>query len=152
MQQHFVLACVTRMWHNITAIWIGKGVSLKKFKPSKHFQMQAKVFSAPESTPNDIMVAGEQALVDLYNGRIKFAPLQVFLWKGSYEHRFCSSTDPATYFGCCKISVSMYIFKYKSGKVMQVKCSQLHGDGKTGMENWCLYLQIYHLLWMSSWK
>ena len=30
--------------------------------------MQAKVFSAATSTPNDIMVAGEQAQVDLYSG------------------------------------------------------------------------------------
>ena len=30
--------------------------------------MHAKVFSAAESSPNDIMVAGEEALVDLYNG------------------------------------------------------------------------------------
>jgi len=29
------------------------------------------------------------------------------------------------------ITVSTYIFKYKSGKVMQAKCSQLHGVGKT---------------------
>jgi len=29
------------------------------------------------------------------------------------------------------ITVSVYIFKYKSGKVMQAKCSQLHEDGKT---------------------
>ena len=40
-------------------------------KSSKYFQMQAKVFSAAASTPNDIVAAGEQALVDLYCGSPK---------------------------------------------------------------------------------
>jgi len=61
---HAILGCDTTS----QLYGFGKGVSLKKFKSSKHFQMQAKVFSAAESSPNDIMVAGEEALVDLYNG------------------------------------------------------------------------------------
>ena len=44
---------------------------LRKVKSSKYFQMQAKVFSAVASTPNDIVAAGEQALVDLYSGSPK---------------------------------------------------------------------------------
>ena len=46
-------------------------MTLGKVKSSKYFQMQAKVFSAATSTPNDIMAAGEQALVDLYSGSPK---------------------------------------------------------------------------------
>ena len=47
-----------------------KGTSLKKFKSSKHFQQQAKVFCSGSSTPKDIYAAGEQALVCLYNGKL----------------------------------------------------------------------------------
>ena len=46
-------------------------MALGKVKSSKYFQMQAKVFSAVASTPNDIMAAGEQALVDLYSSSPK---------------------------------------------------------------------------------
>ena len=45
--------------------------SLKKFKSSKHFQMQAKVFRAATPTPKDIKAAGEQKLVDIYSGNPK---------------------------------------------------------------------------------
>ena len=46
-------------------------MTLGKVKSSNYFQMQAKVFSAVASTPNDIVAAGEQALVDLYSGSPK---------------------------------------------------------------------------------
>ena len=46
-------------------------MALGKVKLSKYFQMQAKVFSAVASTPNDIVAAGEQTLVDLYSGSPK---------------------------------------------------------------------------------
>ena len=64
---HAILGCDTTS----QLYGIGKGTSLKKFKSSKHFQMQAKVFSTTTSTPHDIMAAGEQALVDLYSGNPK---------------------------------------------------------------------------------
>ena len=46
-------------------------IALGKIKSSEYFQMQAKVFSAAASTPNDIVAAGEQTLVDLYSGSPK---------------------------------------------------------------------------------
>ena len=107
--------------------------------PSKHFQMQVKVFSAATSTPNDIMAAGEQALLDLYSGNPKEG-----LNSLCYKH-FCEKVAKSTTVvlpQLChllqlllNITVSVHFSKYKSGKVMPVKCSQLHGRGKTMMEN-----------------
>ena len=42
--------------------------SLKKFKSSRHFREQAKVFATESATPKAISAAGEQALVSVYNG------------------------------------------------------------------------------------
>ena len=64
---HAILGCDTTS----QLFGIGKGTSLKRFKSSKHFQAQANVFNVANSTPNDIMVAGERALVELYNGNSK---------------------------------------------------------------------------------
>ena len=47
---------------------IGKGTSLKKFKSSKHFQEQAKVFAVESAILKDISAAGEKVLVNVYNG------------------------------------------------------------------------------------
>ena len=46
---------------------IGRGASLKKFRSSEHFREQAEVFCTLSATPKDIIAAGEQALVTLYN-------------------------------------------------------------------------------------
>ena len=61
---HAVLGCDTTS----QLYGIGKGTSLKKFKSSKHFQEQAKVFAIESVTPKDISAAGEQVLVNVYNG------------------------------------------------------------------------------------
>ncbi|KAG1671837.1 hypothetical protein GQR58_016250 [Nymphon striatum] len=47
----------------------GKGASLKKFTTSKQFQNQASIFYNETSTKDDIIEAGEKALVLLYNGQ-----------------------------------------------------------------------------------
>ena len=62
---HVILGCDTTSH----LYGIGKGTSLKKFKSSTHFREQAKVFDAQSAFPEDIVVAGEQALVCLYNGK-----------------------------------------------------------------------------------
>ena len=62
---HAVLGCDTTSH----LYGIGKGISLKKFKSSRHFREQAKVFATESATPKEISTAGEQALVILYNGR-----------------------------------------------------------------------------------
>ena len=69
--------------HYVGFSQIRSHMTLGKVKSSKHFLMQAKVFSATTSTPNDIMAAGEQALVDLYSGNPKEG-LNPLLYK-----RFC---------------------------------------------------------------
>ena len=61
---HAVLGCDTTSH----LYGIGKGTSLKKFKSSRHFREQAKVFATESATPKEISTAGEQALVILYNG------------------------------------------------------------------------------------
>jgi len=48
---------------------IGKGTSIKKFQSSAHFQEQAKVFAKESVTHEEIFIAGEQAIVCLYNGK-----------------------------------------------------------------------------------
>ncbi|KAG1672652.1 hypothetical protein GQR58_015915 [Nymphon striatum] len=47
----------------------GKEASLKKFTTSKQFQNQASIFYNETSTKDDIIEAGEKALVLLYNGQ-----------------------------------------------------------------------------------
>ena len=61
---HAVLECDTTS----QLYGIGKGTSLKKFKSSKHFQEQAKVSAVESATLKDISAAGEQVLVNVYNG------------------------------------------------------------------------------------
>jgi len=62
---HAVLGCDTTS----QLYGIGKGASLKKFRASKYFQEQAKLFCATSATQKDIIAAGEQALVVLYGGK-----------------------------------------------------------------------------------
>ena len=47
---------------------IGNAVALKKYANSMHFREQAKVFNSP-STVNDVVLAGENALVSIYGGK-----------------------------------------------------------------------------------
>ena len=62
---HAVLGCdTTSRLHGI-----GKGNSLKKFRSSEHFREQAKVFDAQSASTEDVIAAGEQALVSMYNGK-----------------------------------------------------------------------------------
>ena len=47
---------------------IGKGAALKKFSNSDYFREQAKVLDTPSASTADVVKAGENALVCLYNG------------------------------------------------------------------------------------
>ena len=101
---HVVFECdTTSQLHGI-----GKGTSLKKFKSSKHFQEQAKVSAVEPATLKDISAAGEQVLVNVYNGT-PGESLDSLRYK-----RFCekvatntmciySSSDSTSNFSCCKI-------------------------------------------------
>ena len=61
---HAILGCdTTSRVHGI-----GKAAALKKYANSLNFREQAKVFNSP-STVDDIVVAGENALVSLYGGK-----------------------------------------------------------------------------------
>ena len=48
---------------------IGKPEALKKLRSNAFFRKKADVFQDPHATPEDIRIAGENALVCLYNGR-----------------------------------------------------------------------------------
>lgn len=48
---------------------IGKGTPLKKFTTSSDFRKQAEVFDTHQASPADIILAGENALLCLYNGK-----------------------------------------------------------------------------------
>ena len=62
---HAILGCdTTSHLHGI-----GKGTSLKKFCESHHFCNQAKVFSNTSASNKEVIEAGENALVCLYNGK-----------------------------------------------------------------------------------
>lgn len=61
---HAILGCDTTS----CVYGIGKTAALKKYENSLHFREQAKVFNSP-STVNDVVVAGENALVSLYGGK-----------------------------------------------------------------------------------
>ena len=48
---------------------IGKGTSLKRFRASTTFREQAAVFNSYPVNPDDVIAAGERALVIVYNGK-----------------------------------------------------------------------------------
>ena len=48
---------------------IGKAAVLKKFKTNTVLQQSAKVFDDESAAPEEIAVAGEKALVEMYNGK-----------------------------------------------------------------------------------
>ncbi|XP_065915240.1 uncharacterized protein [Dysidea avara] len=62
---HAILGCDTTS----QLYGIGKGASLKKFRSIRNFQEQAEVFCTSSATPKEIIAAGEQALVAMYNGK-----------------------------------------------------------------------------------
>ncbi len=49
---------------------IGKGSSLKMFTASHPFREQAKVFNIRPASMQDVVNAGEKALVIIYNGKL----------------------------------------------------------------------------------
>ena len=54
------------MWYYFSP---GKRTSLKKFCENHHFCNQAKVFNNTSASKNEVIEAGEKALVCLYNGK-----------------------------------------------------------------------------------
>ena len=62
---HAILGCDTTS----RLYGIGKGVSLKKFFASQHFRDQAQVFNNTSASKEDVVAAGEKALVCVYNGK-----------------------------------------------------------------------------------
>ena len=59
---HTLLGCDTTS----RVFGIGKGVSLKHLRTSAHFITQTEVFNTTEATKEDIVIAGENALVRMY--------------------------------------------------------------------------------------
>ena len=57
-----------RLRCDITSIWIGERLScIKEIKKAK-FREQAEVFNSAEAAKDELVVAGEKALVSLYGG------------------------------------------------------------------------------------
>ena len=48
---------------------LGKPVALRKLKTDEHFRNQASVFDKTAATTDEVMAAGERALVSMYNGK-----------------------------------------------------------------------------------
>ena len=61
---HAILGCDTTSH----LYGVGKGTSLSKFKASSMFREQAKVFHSNSASTHDVIDAGENALVLVYNG------------------------------------------------------------------------------------
>ena len=62
---HAILGCdTTSQLHGI-----GKGNSLKKFTDCNHFRDLSVAFNSPSATAEEIVTAGEQVLVSMYNGK-----------------------------------------------------------------------------------
>ncbi len=62
---HAILGCDTTSYIH----GIGKGNSLKKFQSSQHFCEQTKVFDMQSASVKDVVAAGEEAIVSIYNGK-----------------------------------------------------------------------------------
>ena len=61
---HAIMGCDTtsRLYE------IGKGTAIRKYDTCQHFREQAKLFHS-SSTVDEVVTAGENALVSLYNGK-----------------------------------------------------------------------------------
>ena len=83
------------------------------------------MFNAANSTPNDIMVAGKQGLVELQNGNPKDqlnSLSQVFSDKIAIQILYHLLVPAAKYYSFC------VCHQIRSGKVKAVKCSQVYRD------------------------
>ena len=82
---HALLGCDTTS----RILGIGKPVALRKLKTDAHFRVQAAVFSNTAAAKEDIIAAGERALVCLHNGRsgesLDFLALHKVLPGGCYR-------------------------------------------------------------------
>lgn len=64
---HSILGCDTTS----RLFGLGKGLAVKKIEHNVQFQQQAAVFNQPQSEKEDIISAGEWAIVILYSGNVK---------------------------------------------------------------------------------
>ena len=132
----------------------GKGTSLKKFKSSKHFQEQAKVFAVESATLKDISAAGEQVLVNVYNGT-SAESLDYLCYK-----RFCEKvatntmcihlqTLPPTSSAAKYHSLHVY-FQIQEWKGCSAEMQPLEWGRKKSEGKLMQYSLICHLLQMNS--
>ena len=115
---------------------IRKGVSLKKFRLSKHFRELAEVFYASSATPKDIIAAGEQALVKLYNGKPGEA-LDCLHYKCFCEKVATNTTfphpqtlPPIVLWQLPNTTASVYTYKCRGGKTTAMNFIHFNGGGK----------------------
>ena len=132
VQQHFLHPCNTRMWYYFSP---GKRTSLKKFCVNHHFCNQAKVFNNTSASKNEVIEAGEKALVCLYNGK-SGETLDCFTHR-RYCQKVATNTSQVqphaeleTYFGRSNLSQFTCIL---SDPTMEASWWN-HVDGRMGVE------------------
>ena len=84
---HALLGCDTTS----RVLGIGKPEAFKKLRSNAFFREKADVFQDPQATPEDIHIAGENALVCLYSGRP--GDKIDILWVQHFHHKVSSSTS-----------------------------------------------------------
>ena len=122
------------MWHHLHAPYgIGKGVALKKRTTDAVFYQQAEAFNCPADAKEEIVLAGEEALLCLYNCKSLDESLNLLRYT-----RFCHKLpqeqplySPRAFHQrrqLPRITARECTSKYSSGK--EYRSSLKTGDGK----------------------
>ena len=100
---------------------IGKGVALKKLATDPLFYEQAEAFNRPAATKEEIVLAGDEALLCLYNSKSPDENLDSlrytrFCQKVAQEQPLCIPRAFHQRQQLLRITAKGYISKYSSGK------------------------------------
>ena len=108
---HSILGCdTTSCLHGL-----GKGIALKFFREQRCFVELARVFDSQLSLKEDVIAAGEEALIILYNGKVERS-LDSLSYK-RYCDKVASSSCyayPQTHVFCSKVSQSVCLLSDKA--------------------------------------
>ncbi len=112
------------MQYNIPPLWNWKGkTSHKKFKSSRLFREQAEVFDAQSVSSEEVIAAGEHALVCIYNGK----PGEV-LDSLRYK-RYTSHIQPQTLPPTSAAAKYHSLREYSNGTIPKMNLGQWNGGG-----------------------
>jgi len=100
---HAVLGCDTTS----DVYGLGKGAALKLLRTNKQFRQQADIFRNQQSTKEEVIAAGETALVLLYKGNVHCSlntlRLLQFNKKSRLEQNLCGPPSIASNIICIKV-------------------------------------------------